>query len=98
MPAENALTPPGDDRPTRNDGQSARETRRRKFPYRKPSEIEAEIGTLEAESSSIEAALAQPETWRNPETARSTQARYDELKGRLEYLYAHWEEALELNS
>ncbi len=95
---KNASAPAADDRAGKGDGQASKDRRKRKFPYRKAADIEREIGELEGEHASAEESLALPETWKDPETARAAQARYDEIKGRLEYLYAHWEEALELNN
>ncbi len=74
------------------------EKKKKKFPYRKASDLEAEIGEMEAEVADLEAALGQPETWKDAETARTVQARYDDLKAKLATLYAHWEEALEFNT
>ncbi|HEU5115486.1 MAG TPA: ATP-binding cassette domain-containing protein, partial [Isosphaeraceae bacterium] len=84
------------------DGKSSKpapapEKRRRRFPYRKTEDLEREITETEEALAEAEAALAEPETWKDADLARSTQARYDELKARTEELYAHYEEALELN-
>ena len=73
------------------------EKRKKKFPYRKAAEIEREIGAVEVELADLENRLGLPETWRDPEKARAAQTRYDERKDHLDYLMAHWEEALELN-
>jgi ATP-binding cassette, subfamily F, member 3 len=77
---------------------SSSEKKKRKFPYRKSADLEREIGTTERQLAEQEAALALPETWRDPDRARTTQKQYDELKGKLATLYEHWEEALEFNS
>ena len=77
---------------------SKAERRKRKFPYRKSAEIEAEIGTVEASVAELEDLLAQPATWREPIKARGSQLRLEDLKTQLSRLYEHWEEALELNS
>jgi ATP-binding cassette subfamily F protein 3 len=79
-------------------GDGKGEKRRRKFPYRKSADLEAEIARIEAEVAGLEDALGQPATWRDPVKARDTQLRYDDLKRSLATLYEHWEEALELNS
>jgi ATP-binding cassette subfamily F protein 3 len=76
---------------------SHRERRKRKFPYRKPADVEREIGEAEEELVATERALALPVTWKNPESAMATQQRYDDLKRRIARLYEHWEEAIELN-
>ena len=72
--------------------------RKRKFPYRKPDDLEREIGEVEARVADLEDLLGQPATWRDPVKARDSQLRHDELKTDLARLYEHWEEALELNS
>jgi ATP-binding cassette subfamily F protein 3 len=76
----------------------AGEKRKRRFPYRKPHEIEREIAEAEAEMIEIEGLLAQSATWRNADTAIATQRRHGDVKSQLEQLYLHWEEALEFNS
>ena len=76
---------------------SGREKPRRKFPYRKASEIEREIGELERTVAELEDLLGQPATWRDPVKAVGTQERHGDLKKKLETLYEHWETALEAN-
>ena len=72
--------------------------RKRKFPYRKPEEIEKEIGKTEAEVADLQDRLGQPATWRDPVKARDAQLRHDDLAANLVRLYEHWEEALDLNN
>jgi ATP-binding cassette subfamily F protein 3 len=74
------------------------EKRKRRFPYRKPDDIEAEIGEGEARATELEDLLGQPATWRDPVKARGLQLEHEELKTRLARLYEHWEEALEMNT
>ncbi len=74
------------------------EKRKKKFPYRKPDDIEREIGERESEVAEIEDRLGQPATYRDPVKAREIQLRHEELKSLLARLYEHWEEALEFNS
>jgi len=71
---------------------------KRRFPYRKPEEIEREIGELEQELAALEERLGRAETWKDPDTARQAQDRYDELASSVQALYEHWEEALESSS
>ncbi|MDR3639151.1 MAG: ABC-F family ATP-binding cassette domain-containing protein [Isosphaeraceae bacterium] len=78
------------------DGKTDR--RKRKFPYRKPDDLEREIGEKEAVAAELEDQLGQPATWRDPVKARDTQIRHEDLKKELARLYEHWEEALELNA
>ena len=82
---------------TSSDG-SKPERRKRKFPYRKAADIEKEIARLEAEVATLEDALGQPATWREPIKARDTQLRYEDVKRELASLYEHWDEAVEFNS
>jgi ATP-binding cassette subfamily F protein 3 len=70
---------------------------KRKFPYRKPSDIEREIQTLETESTELETSLGDPATYKDGDKARRTQSRYDEIREHLGKLYEHWEEAMERN-
>lgn len=72
--------------------------RKRKFPYRKPADIEQEIAQIETELAAVELALGNPDTYRDADTARDAQERFDDLQDQLSQLYEHWEEALEFNS
>jgi ATP-binding cassette subfamily F protein 3 len=82
--------------PEADDGKPGK--RKRRFPYRKSADLEAEIAGVEAEVAGLEDLLGQPATWRDPVKARDTQLRHEDLKSRLARLYEHWEEAAELNS
>jgi ATP-binding cassette subfamily F protein 3 len=72
--------------------------KKRRFPYRKPSDLEREIAEAEARLGELEQALGLPDTWRDAAKAVATQKEYDTLKEGLTNLYAHWEEAIELNT
>ncbi len=74
------------------------EKRKRKYPYRKAPDVEAEIAAVEAEVAELEDALGQPAIWREPLKAIATQDRHTVLKEKLAQLYEHWEEAVEFNS
>jgi ATP-binding cassette subfamily F protein 3 len=95
--AKTAATAPAPDRPKAKSPQGSGQTARpkRKFPYRKATDIEREIGELEREVHEIEDLLGQPATWRDPVKAVGTQDRHIKLKTKLEQLYEHWETALE---
>ncbi len=71
--------------------------RKRKFPYRKPEDVEKEIAKTEAEVAELEDLLGQPAIWRDSVKARNSQLRHDNLKSDLAKLYEHWEEAIDLN-
>ncbi len=87
-----------DGRPGKGDSSPSKEKKKRKFPYRKSVDLEREIGEVEVELAEVEEALGNPDTWKDADTARDAQARYDELKDRLDTLYEHYEEALEFNT
>ncbi len=70
--------------------------RRRRFPYRKLSDIEAEIYQRETMVRRLEDALAQSETYRDGNIVRQLLAELDEHRQALAVLYEHWEEAAEL--
>ncbi len=86
-----------DSEPAEETSSSKGERRKRKFPYRKPDDIEKEIGTSEAEVADLEDKLGMPATWRDPIKAKGMQQRAEDLRTGLARLYEHWEEALELN-
>lgn len=71
--------------------------RKREFPYRKVEELEADIAALESEIQELERTLASPELYRDGERVKQTTKAFEEAKARLQYLYEHWEEAVELN-
>ncbi len=79
-----------------NAGQPAAR-RKRKFPYRKPDEIEREIATTEERITALEFNLAHPDTYRDADRARATREEYEQLQEALQRLYEHWEEATEMN-
>jgi ATP-binding cassette subfamily F protein 3 len=71
--------------------------RKRKFPYRKVEELEAEIAAHEATVAELEAALASGELYRDAGKVRDTMKAFEDTKAKLQQLYEHWEEAVELN-
>ena len=71
--------------------------RKRRFPYRKVEDLEAEILDRETRVEELHAMLALPETHRDGDCARQVKTEIAEVQHRLETLYAHWEEAMELN-
>lgn len=71
--------------------------RKRRFPYRKTVDLEAEILERESRLEEIHALLAQSETHRDGDRVRMLKAEIDEQRTALEQLYQHWEEAVELN-
>ncbi|HJT78301.1 MAG TPA: ABC-F family ATP-binding cassette domain-containing protein, partial [Gemmataceae bacterium] len=85
-----AEAPPGD-------GQAAKK-RKRRFPYRKVEDLEADIAAAELHLREVEERLASPELYRDGERVKETTRDFEETKARLQQLYEHWEEAVELNA
>ena len=71
--------------------------RKRKFPYRKVHEIEKDIEQTENELAKVHEDLADPEVLRDKHKVLEANQRLGQLKSDLEQLFAHWEEASELN-
>lgn len=72
--------------------------RKRRFPYRKVEDLEAEISERESRVEELHAALATPEVLRSGDRVKQTKAEIEEHQETLATLYEHWEEASELNS
>ena len=70
---------------------------KRRFPYRKTADLEAEILQRESRLEEIHALLAQSETHRDGERVRLLKAEIDEQRQALAPPYEHWEESVELN-
>ncbi len=71
--------------------------RKRKFPYRKATDVEADIQLAEATVADLEARLTTGEVYRDAAKLKATMAELGEVKAKLAGLYEHWEEAVELN-
>jgi ATP-binding cassette subfamily F protein 3 len=71
--------------------------RKRRFPYRKTDELEAEIAQVESRLSELERLLASPDLYRDGDRVKQTTSAFAEMKAQLQQLYDHWEEAVELN-
>jgi ATP-binding cassette subfamily F protein 3 len=71
--------------------------RKRRFPYRKVEDLEADIATNETIGRKLEDSLATPELYRDADKFRDTLRQFEETKAKLQQLYEHWEEAVELN-
>ena len=71
--------------------------RKRKFPYRKVPDLEAEIAEAEAQLKELEATLANPDLYRDGDKVKETTRLFEETKAKIAQLYEHWEEAVELN-
>src|SRR5262249_21615788 len=75
----------------------APQKRKRRFPYRKVEDLEADIAAEETRLREVEQLLASPELYRDGEKVKQTTRAFEEIKARLQQLYDHWEEAVELN-
>jgi ATP-binding cassette subfamily F protein 3 len=71
--------------------------RKRRFPYRKVEDLEAEITEQEARLREVEERMASPDLYRDGERVKETTRAFEETKAKLQRLYEHWEEAVELN-
>jgi ATP-binding cassette subfamily F protein 3 len=88
---------PAREQPSRPVQTAAPKTRKRRFPYRKVEELEAEIESCEASLRELEEQLADPNLYRDGERVKATMAKFQDTKAKLQQLYEHWEEACELN-
>jgi ATP-binding cassette subfamily F protein 3 len=68
---------------------------KRKFPYRKPAEIEADIAKAETQVGVLETALQDVELYKDADKFRQTLTALESTKERLGQLYEHWAEAAE---
>ena len=72
--------------------------RKRKFPFRKAAEIEADIAKYEQEIADLDKSLQDPAVYTDGRRLTAVTQQQTDLKLQLEQLLAHWEEAMELNS
>lgn len=80
--------------PVREPGQPRR---KRKFPYRKVADLEAEIAQREARVEELHALFAREEVLRDGAQVKALQEELAQQQAALARLYEHWEEACELN-
>ncbi|MGA2797464.1 MAG: hypothetical protein ABSE63_07805, partial [Thermoguttaceae bacterium] len=71
--------------------------KKRRYPFRKVSDLEDEIFIRETLVQEFQKELAQPETLRNGDRVRSITAKIAGEQEALKTLYEHWNEATELN-
>lgn len=72
--------------------------RKRRFPFRKISDLEADIAVHETRLREVERALASPDLYRDGDKVKEAMRAFEDCKQSLQQLYAHWEEAVELNN
>jgi ATP-binding cassette subfamily F protein 3 len=95
-PSRNTL--PGKSQPSGGNTAVPEPTKRkRKYPYRKVAEIEAEIHDREQAIARLHQELATPEVLRNGQLVVQMNRELEEHSTTLEQLVEHWQEALELN-
>jgi len=71
--------------------------RKRKFPYRKVDDLEAEIARVETDLARLQEELGNPDLYRDGPRVKEVRQTFDGLQADLARLYEHWEEAVELN-
>ena len=76
---------------------SKKPAKKRRFSYRKVSDLEDEIFIRETLVQEFQKELAQGETFRNGDRVKSIMAKIAEEQEALKTLYEHWNEATELN-
>jgi ATP-binding cassette subfamily F protein 3 len=77
-------------------GSAKKEKRKRKFPFRKVEDIEADIAIAEEEVAELEELMASPDLYRDGDRVKETTKAFEATKAKLAQLYEHWEEASEL--
>ncbi len=75
-----------------------KERRKRRFPYRKAAEVEAEIHRNEARAEELHALMADSEVLRDGLRIKKLSEEVAALQAALPQLYEHWEESLEMNN
>ncbi len=76
---------------------TAKPKRKRRFPYRKIEDLEADIARAETSLRDLEKLLASPDLYREGDKVKETMRAFDTTKKDLKQLYEQWEEAIELN-
>ncbi len=88
---------PGTPRQDETPNKPTKDRRKRKFPYRKLPEIEAEIAERESRIEVVHQLFASEEVLRDGSRVKQLKAELEEHETALPRLYEHWEEASELN-
>jgi ATP-binding cassette subfamily F protein 3 len=84
-------------KPSQPTTDGAKAKRKRKYPYRKVTDLEADIASLEGEIQGMEARLASPDIYKEGAKVKELMADLEDARKKLPLLYEHWEEAVELN-
>jgi ATP-binding cassette subfamily F protein 3 len=96
-PTKSSGTEKGTGKPAGSQPASPGSRKRRRFPYRKVEDLEAAIAAEETRLRELEALLASPDLYRDGDKVKETTRSFEVTKTRLQQLYEHWEEAVELN-
>ncbi len=83
---------PNGDRPVQQD-----KNKKRRFPYRKVSDIEADIFQRETRIEQLNEEMGDQATYRDGGRVRAIKQELTEQQSALRKLYEHWEEASEMN-
>lgn len=75
---------------------SANVRRKRKFPYRKQQDIEADIAKQEARAAQMQDEMADPQVHRDGKRLHQLAQDFEQLRLDIATLYEHWEESVEL--
>jgi ATP-binding cassette subfamily F protein 3 len=78
-------------------GARAKTKRKRRFPYRKVEDLEADIARAETRLGELEKLLASSELYRDGDKVKDAMKGFEETKAALKQLYEQWDEAVELN-
>ena len=84
-------------RETRRTDKDDAPKRKRKFPYRKVPDLEADIAIAEDRLAALQQELSNPDIYRDGQRAKEVRQEYEEVESQLAQLFEHWEEAVELN-
>jgi ATP-binding cassette subfamily F protein 3 len=76
---------------------SKRPAAKRRFPYRKVADLENEIFERETCLEELQRGLTEPSVLRDGEQVRQIKVHIEQEQAAIKNLYAHWEEATELN-
>jgi len=83
--------------PPPSPSREAKPKRKRRFPYRKIEDLEADIAGAETRLQELEKLLASSELYRDGNRVKETMRDFEDTKAALKQLYEQWEEAIELN-
>ncbi len=79
------------------DTRPEKDRRKRKFPYKKAAEVEAEIHRHEGRIEELHALMGEEAVLRDGPRVKQLMEEVQSLQASLPQLYEHWEEAIEMN-